>query len=137
MPHCWGQLLRHAVCMRLAAVPFQLVLISACAFAGLAGFRCCCSQLLIACACLPSCAGRSVYFTVQASHLSYLAAKLGAAVDEAMSIPDQRPVAMICEALARRFPSDMMMSKYRELWQQVRGFMGLGWDPAAVTDNPW
>jgi hypothetical protein len=62
-----------------------------------------------------------VYFTAQASHLSHLAAKLGAAVDEAMAIPDQRRVSMIGEALARRFPSDVMIGKYRDVWQQVRG----------------
>lgn len=70
------------------------------------------------CAATPCCC--RVYFTAQASHLSHLAAKLGAAVDEAMSIPDQQRVAMIGEALARRFPSDAMMSKYRDVWQQVR-----------------
>jgi hypothetical protein len=69
-----------------------------------------------------------VYFTAQASHLSHLAAKLGAAVDEAMSIPDQRRVAMIGEALARRFPSDVMMSKYRDVWQQVRSTYSVHFD---------
>lgn len=65
-----------------------------------------------------------VYFTAQASHLSHLAAKLGAAVDEAMAIPDQRRVAMIGEALARRFPSDVMIGKYRDVWQQVSKTLG-------------
>ena len=60
-----------------------------------------------------------MYFTAQASHLSHLAAKLGAAVDENMAITDQRRVALIGEALARRFPSDVMMNKYRDVWQQV------------------
>lgn len=60
-----------------------------------------------------------MYFTAQASHLSHLSAKLGAAVDEAMSLTDARRVALIGEALARRFPSDIMISKYREVWQQV------------------
>jgi hypothetical protein len=68
-----------------------------------------------------------VYFTAQASHLSHLAAKLGAAVDDAMAIPDQRRVAMIGEALARRFPSDVMMAKYRELWQQVSTAARMSW----------
>lgn len=75
------------------------------------------------CLLLPS---RRVYFTAQASHLSHLAAKLGAAVDEAMAITDQRRVAMIGEALARRFPSDIMIGKYRDVWQQVRGAEALG-----------
>jgi hypothetical protein len=62
-----------------------------------------------------------VYFTAQASHLSHLAAKLGAAVDEAMAISGSRQRQMMMEALSRRFPSDAMIAKYRDVWMQVCG----------------
>jgi hypothetical protein len=72
-----------------------------------------------------------VYFKAQASHLSHLARKLEAAVDQAMQLSPETRRAMTADALLKRFPADEMMEAYGDAWSKVRRERELGASDAA------
>ena len=60
-----------------------------------------------------------IYYTAQASHLTHLACKFESAVRKALALTTSDRHGLVAEALARRFPVDLMMSKYMQAWLQV------------------
>lgn len=76
-------------------------------------------SIVVVAAAIVACAFHRVYFTAAASHLSHLARKFEAAVDEAMALSPSARHHMTAEALGKRFLVPTMMQQYAHTWTKV------------------